>query len=93
MTDIAKTRNLGPVTRDILKQIEIESFEDLKEEDPVDVYMKMKVNGFDVTRNMLWGLYGAINDVDWRDIPDKKKVELEAKVEDLESKRNEESLF
>lgn len=93
MTDISKARNLGPVTQDILKQLKINSLEELKKRDPVDVYMEMQVKGYFVTRNMLWGLYGAIEDIDWREIPDKVRVEMEAKVEDSESKRNEKSLF
>jgi DNA transformation protein and related proteins len=93
MTDVSDMKNLGPVTRNILKSIGINTAEELKSKEAVDVYVEMKLNGYNVTRNMLWGLYGAINDLDWRDIPDEKKVELESTVEDMESNRDDQSLF
>ena len=84
-------RNIGPVTEDILKSIGITSDAQLKKEDPVDVYVQMKLFGYNVSRNMLWALYGAINDCDWLDISDEDKIKLESQLEDVDSQKKKET--
>jgi len=81
---IAELRNLGPITESMLNQAGIMSAEELLDEDPVDVYILLKIFGFRVNHNMLWALYGAINDKDFKDLSeaDKKKLRKKLKAAD-----------
>jgi DNA transformation protein len=75
-------RNLGKASQQWLNEIGITTLEDLQSSGVVDAYMRLKLRYPDkITLNMLYGLYGAVHDVDWRDIPPEIKAELRAEVE------------
>lgn len=75
-------RNLGKTSQQRLKEIGITTLEELQASGVVDTYMRLKLRYPDkITLNMLYGLYGAIHDIDWRDIPPEVKAELRTEVE------------
>ncbi len=82
---ISSMRNLGPASAVMLNEIGIKSSDDLKSQDPVDVFILLKLFGFDVNLVMLWALYGAINDIDWREISESTKQELKDQLEEKEA--------
>jgi DNA transformation protein and related proteins len=84
---VSSLKNLGPISESMLAQVGIVTAEELKRQDPVDVYVLLKLFGFDVNRNMLWALYGAINDCDFRNLPEKVKTKLEAQLKDVENSK------
>ena len=81
---ISALRNLGPVSESMLNQAGILTAEELLKEDPVDTFVLLRLFGFRVNKNMLWALYGAVNDVDWRKIDEATKKNLEEQLESLE---------
>jgi len=85
MMKIAKLRNLGPASAIMLSDVGIKSEKDLRGQDPVDVYMLLRLFGYEVNINMLWALYGAMNDLDWREIDQAVKDELKARLDEKEA--------
>jgi len=85
--DIANLRNLGPVSASMILQVGIKDSKELLRQDAVDVYLLLKLFGFKVNHNMLWALYGAINDVDWREIKDSDKKKLKKRLKDAEANK------
>jgi len=69
-------RNIGRVSRSWLHQIEIYSLDELRTCGSIRVYCMIKSLQPEASLNLLWALEGAILDIDWRDIPDKRKSEL-----------------
>lgn len=74
--------NLGKASQQWLKEIGITTVEELRASGVIDTYIRLKLRYPDkITLNMLYGLYGAIHELDWRDIPPEVKAELRAEVE------------
>ena len=78
---ISKLPNLGHVSEQMLAEVGITSVAELKKQDPVEVYILLKVFGYNVNLNMLWALYGAINDCDWKLIDERTKKQLQSQLE------------
>ena len=75
-------RNIGPKSARLLREVGIDSPEDLGEIGAVAAYRRLKFfNPRSVSLNMLWALEGALTDRDWRDIPPEMKDRLRAKAE------------
>lgn len=74
--------NLGKASQQWLHDIGITTVEELKASGVIDTYIRLKLRYPEkITLNMLYGLYGAIHDVHWRDITPEIKAELRAEVE------------
>lgn len=74
-------RNLGKASQQWLQEIGITTLEELQASGVADTYIRLKLRYPDkIALNMLYGLYGAIHDIDWRDIPPEVKAELRAEV-------------
>lgn len=82
---VAKMRNLGPASAIMLRDVGISDSNDLLAQDPVDVYILLKLFGYSVNMNMLWALYGAVNDMDWREIDEGTKTKLKADLDEKEA--------
>lgn len=62
-------RNLGPVSRGWLDQIDVHSIDELRELGSVLGFVRIRVNTPKVSRNLLWALEGALIDEDCRLLP------------------------
>jgi hypothetical protein len=56
-----------------LPQEGITSVEELEALGPVAAYLRVKAHGVKVSLNLLYALYGALNDCHWTDIPQDEK--------------------
>ena len=70
-------RNIGPVSRRWLAEIEIYTLNDLEKVGPVPAYkMISAIQGRKVSLNLLWALVGAIEDIDCRQLKPAQKTAL-----------------
>ena len=74
-------RNIGKVSRTWLRAIELHTLDDLKRSGSVAAYRMIKSMQPKATLNLLWALEGAILDIDWREIPDRRKRELLSRLD------------
>ncbi|WP_415887305.1 TfoX/Sxy family DNA transformation protein [Neptuniibacter sp. QD37_6] len=76
-------RNIGPVSRRWLSEIEIYTLADLEQVGPIATYKMIKaMRGGKVSLNLLWALVGALEDIDCRDLPPERKTELRVLLKD-----------
>ncbi len=82
---LSELRNLGPACERDLNAAGIFTCEDLKQLGPETAFLQMLVARSKQGRGArccnaayLYALYGAIHDVDWRDLPEAKKREFKA---------------
>jgi hypothetical protein len=68
-----KTKNIGPVSRHWLMEIELHSLQDLRRHTGLSTDSE---NHPDVSLNLIWVLEGAILDIDWRDLTEARKQAL-----------------
>lgn len=88
-------RNLGPACERDLNAVGIESAQDLIDLGPEDAFLQMMLGrrsrGDGVkacNAAYMYAMYGAIHDVDWRDVPERQKTEFKKYAAELR-----ESLF
>ena len=75
-------KNIGPISRRWLAEIEIFSQTDLEAVGAVPAWTHLKGRyPKRVTKNLLWALLGAQLDMDWRELPDAVKLEALVEVE------------
>lgn len=74
--------NLGPKSVDWLKNAGIDNEASLKSVGPAVAYQIVCRQQHGVSRNFLWALYGAIHDVDWRDLTSATKAALLAEIDE-----------
>ncbi len=80
---ISEMRNLGPVCEADLNAAGISTADELKRLGPEAAFIKMLEGRIKTGRSTkccnavyLYALYGAVHDIDWREIPEKKKREF-----------------
>lgn len=79
-------KNLGKVTQELLAEIGIMTFEQIQELGAIEVYKRMKRAYPKWTSlNLLWGLEGALNDMNWRDITPERKAEFKKLLQESEA--------
>ncbi len=83
MTDseLERLLNLGPKSTGWLADIGVRTRQDLVEMGIVPAYCLLKAQGYPVSRNLLYALYGALHDVPWNKVPLEVKEQLEAEVD------------
>jgi len=76
-------RNLGPACEKDLNAAGIFTAEDLKRLGAEEAFVKMLIGRINQGRSAkccnaayLYAIYGAIHNIDWRDLPEKKKSEF-----------------
>lgn len=74
-------RNLGPKSAKLLADCGIHNETELREIGVVGAFLAALEREPKTTRNLLWSLYAALEDRDWRTVPQAKK---DALVEHLE---------
>ena len=74
-------KNLGPKSVALLAEAGLNSIAELKAIGPVLAFLTVKRQHPEASRNLLWAIYGAIHDIDWREISDETKASLQAEVD------------
>ncbi len=86
---LSELKNIGGVSVRWLREVGVDSVERLAEEDVFELWVKIKkLHPKEVSMNLLWALEGAMLDLDWKDLPPKRKKELEGKLKKWEEKRD-----
>lgn len=80
---LADLKNIGRTTEIWLHEIDIHTPDDLRAVGAIEAYRRLK-GTFPtlVTLNALWSLEGALLGLDWRAIPDERKAELLAELDE-----------
>lgn len=80
---ISEMRNLGPACEQDLNAAGIHTAEEVKQLGAEGTFIKMLSGRLEQGRSAnccnaayLYALYGAIHDIDWRDVPEEKKLEF-----------------
>ncbi|MEZ6049233.1 MAG: TfoX/Sxy family protein [Planctomycetaceae bacterium] len=73
-------KNLGPKSREMLRQVKISTLEEIQELGAVTVYLKLQKKFPEVTLNLLWALEGAIQNCHWNELTPARKAELKAQL-------------
>ena len=69
-------RNLGPKSREMLESVGIETISDLRETGSIGAAAMLIRAGHRISLNMVYAIEGAIEDIDWRELPQLLKLEL-----------------
>ena len=69
-------KNLGPTSQQMLIQAGINTPQELAALGPVAAYLKVKACGVTASLNLLYAMYGALNDCHWTAIPADEKQQL-----------------
>ena len=82
---LTELKNIGGMTAQWLKDVGVDSVERLLEQDTFEIWKEMKrIHPKEVTINALWAIEGAILDLDWKDLPPKRKQHLLGQVKNWE---------
>lgn len=82
-SEISDLRNLGGKSEEWLNAIGVFTRQDLERLGSVEIYRSLKEAGFPVSLNLVWGIEGALADLDWRELPTGLKAELRAEIRKL----------
>lgn len=74
--ELAKLKNLGVATINILHAVGINNYSDLQTIGPVETYLRIKRRDIHVSKVMLYALQGALMDVHWNELPPALKQKL-----------------
>ncbi len=74
-------RNLGPKSKAWLAEIGISTFEDLQALGAVETYLRLRFRfGSQINRNMLHAMAACLAGIDWRDLSNQHKADLDRAV-------------
>jgi hypothetical protein len=76
-----KLRNIGPKSAAWLRQVGLRTPEDLRAAGPVTAFLKVRRAGFRPSLNLLYSLEGALVDCHWQEIPEARRQQLVAELE------------
>jgi DNA transformation protein len=75
-SDLITLKNIGRATVNILHAVGINSYEDLKNEGPVKVYLSIQRRNINVSKVMLYALQGALLNTHWTQLDPELKQQL-----------------
>jgi DNA transformation protein and related proteins len=79
--ELQSLRNLGPACARWLLEIGVQSRADLETMGALEAFCRIEErHPRKVNIVLLWALWGALNDVDWRDITPETKAQLKAEL-------------
>ncbi|MCG6116981.1 MAG: TfoX/Sxy family protein [Aquimonas sp.] len=78
-----RLRNVGPKSAAWLRQVGIRTPEELLAAGAVGAFMKVKRAGFRPSLNLLYSLEGAILGCHWQQVPEARRQQMAAEVEEL----------
>ncbi|HEX5689463.1 MAG TPA: TfoX/Sxy family DNA transformation protein [Roseiflexaceae bacterium] len=74
-------KNIGPTSQRWLAEIGIYSINDLRQAGSILTYKMLKERyPKKISLNLLWGLEGALRDIDWRELTEADKDELKQRL-------------
>lgn len=76
LSELAKLKNLGTASINILHAVGINSYEDLQSVGPVEAYLRIKRRDIHVSKVMLYALQGALVDTHWSELSPEIKEQL-----------------
>ena len=79
-SELSSLRNLGGRSEHWLNEIGIFTRTDLERIGSVEIYRLLKERGYPVSLNLVWGIEGALADIDWRDLSDEFKASLRQQI-------------
>jgi DNA transformation protein len=74
--ELAKLKNLGVATINILHAVGINNYDDLQTIGPVETYLRIKRRDIHVSKVMLYALQGALMDTHWNELSAELKQQL-----------------
>lgn len=77
-----KLQNVGPKSAAWLRQVGIRTQEDLVAAGSVEAFLRCKRAGFKPSLNVLYSLEGALLGCHWQKVPEERRAELQAQVEE-----------
>ena len=77
---LRKLPNLGPRSEQMLQDAGIDSFDDLKALGPVISFLAVKQTGANPSLNLMWAIFGALNEIPWTDVSEEQKSALIAEL-------------
>lgn len=81
VSEISSLRNLGGKTERWLNDLGIFTRSDLERVGSVEAYRILRERGYPVSMNLVWGIEGALADIDWRNLPEGLKAGLRRQIE------------
>lgn len=78
--------NLWPISIKWLAEVGIYTLEDLKKCNLIQTYTILKEQNPKVNLNLLWAMYGAVHNIDWKSIDAYTKYELKIQISSLNGK-------
>jgi DNA transformation protein and related proteins len=73
---VAKMRNLGPASALMLARAGIDSPAQLRELGAAEAFIRVKLSGQSPSLNLLWSMWGALNNASWNAVPEDVKTQL-----------------
>ncbi len=83
MSDLITLKNIGNTSAYWLQTVGIGNSDDLKAAGATEAYIRIHEFGIKTTKALLYSLYGAIHDTNWKDIDSATKQQLWNEVETL----------
>lgn len=74
--ELLTLRNLGKTSAQWLHASGIHTAEDLRRLGAVSAYRAVRSRGFSASRVLLYAIEGALHDMNWKELPDARKCEL-----------------
>lgn len=78
--ELLHLKNLGKTSAQWLHAAGIHSASDLRRLGSVDAYKAVKARGFRASKVLLYAIEGALQDVNWNDLPPALKAELNGQL-------------
>jgi DNA transformation protein and related proteins len=81
-SDLLSLRGLGPASVEMLRCVNIQSADALRQTDLYTLYAKIKAKYPHTSINLLYAMMGAMDDVDWRVIARERRSEVLMQLDD-----------
>ncbi len=78
--ELLALKNLGKTSAQWLHASGIHTADDLRRLGAVSAYQAVKTRGFSASRVLLYAIEGALQDINWKDLPNARKLELNKHV-------------
>jgi len=78
---IADLRNLGPVSRRLLGEIDVYTAGDIRKLGPALIYNILKGKGSNVSLNLVYAMEAAIRGIHWLELTPREKADIRSQCE------------
>lgn len=80
---IDELKGLGPKSKAMLAEVGITSVEQFMQSDPYELYARLKKTVPGTSLNMLYGILGAQEGIDWKEIAKNRRAEILMRLDDM----------